>query len=347
MAWSKPLHLDRIRGALRLYRGALWRLVAYPSEFEDRLAEAVGPWPGLPDDGLLSEWWLDMGRGIDLDTYLEQVERLDRYLDRIAEWVIANEQFRLLLAYHPGADEYQHSSLIVEPDQWAYTPGTAVAAREGLKRVGRSLDRSVGVLWRALDGSRDALLVVSDHGQVPIHDVVHFNRVLEEQGLVEVSEENGRRRIAASSPMAAMASGGCAHLYLNLVGREPTGVVAPAEADELLRRAAKILSDLTVEGEPVVERIYSRDEAASIGLDHRNSGDLVVFLKPGYAGSRELVGEPIEPSRYYGQHGYLADHRAMDGILYARGVGVRPGTGEMRTTEVAPLVASWLGFGLD
>jgi predicted AlkP superfamily phosphohydrolase/phosphomutase len=345
--WAKPLWLDRSRGGLRLYRGALWRLTGYPDDFEDRITGAVGPFPGLPDQRLLADWWLDMSAGVDLDTFVEQAERLDRYLDRIAEWVLANEDVRLVMVYHPTADEYQHSSLLVAPDQWAYTPGSALAAREGLKRIGRSVDRSVAAMWSALDPARDALLVVSDHGVVPVHSEVRILLALEAAGLVEVADEGGERRVAPTSPMAAAISGGCAHLYLNLAGRETDGVVARAEAGELLARAARALADLELDGRPVVERILTRAEAAELGLDHPNSGDLVVFLRPGFAGSSRLDGETIVPSSTYGQHGYLASHNAMCGVLLARGAGIpRAEQAELAATEVAPLVGRWLGFEL-
>ncbi len=345
--WSKPLYLDRFSGSMRLLRGAAWRLHGYPDAFTRRLVDVVGPWPGVPDERLLSQWWLDMAVGVDLDTFLEQAERLDRYLDRIAAFVAANEDFRLLLTYHPTPDEYQHACLIVLPDQWAFTPGTALAAREGLKRIGRSVDLSAAALWGAVDPDRDVLLVVSDHGHMPIHDEVRVNRVLEEAGLVEVVRDPGGRRIAPTTRMAAISSGGIANIYLNLEGREPGGVVRRSEAGELLARAARALADLEQNGEPVVERIYRRDEAAEIGLDSPNSGDLIVFFRPGFATSWSLDGEPIAPTSYYGQHGYLAAHNAMCGMLFARGAGVRRRQlDELAATDVAPLVAAWLGFDL-
>jgi predicted AlkP superfamily phosphohydrolase/phosphomutase len=346
-SWCKVLHIDRLNGALRLYRGSANRLAAYPDEFEDRLTEAIGPWPGSLDGGQLAGWWLDLAEGIDLDTFVEQAERLDRYLDRMAEWVLAEEDFDLLLAYHPTADEYQHASLISRPEQWAYSPGRALAAREGLKRVGRSLDRSVGGIWSSLDPIEDALVVVSDHGMVPIFEVVRANRVLEEAGLLKTVIDGGRSTIAPDTPMAATASGGSINLYLNLAGREPGGIVAASEAPDLLRRAARAFADLESEDHQAVEKILTREEATSIGLDHPNTGDLVVFLAPGFTASGELDGPLLEPSRYYGQHGYLAAHDEMCGSLFARGAGIKKRRlGEVAATDVAPMVARWLGFEL-
>jgi predicted AlkP superfamily phosphohydrolase/phosphomutase len=345
-AWCKVLHVDRFTGVLRFYRGEVNRLHAYPDAFEDRLTDAIGPWPGEPDRAV-ADWWLDLSQGIDLDTFIEQGERLDRYFDRMTEWVLAEEDADLVLAYHSSLDVYLHNCLITDPLQWAYSPGRALAAAEGLKRMGRSIDTSIASRWRALDPERDALVVVSDHGQLPIFEVVKPNRALADAGLVQIVDEDGRPRVAPDSPMIAVTGGTFIHLYLNLSGREPGGVVTMDEAPELLRQAARVLADLEVEGRPAVEKIVSREEASAIGLDHPSSGDLMVFLAPGFTASGGLEGPAVEASRYYGQHGFLASHDEMCGVLFARGVGIKKKRlGEVEATSIAPMVARWLGFDL-
>ena len=346
-AWSKVVHLDPQRGAVRLYRGAFNRLLAFPQDFSNQLTPVVGPWPGVPDQKALEAWWLDMGDGIDLDTFVEQVERLDRYLDDVASWVMENEDFDLLVAYHPGVDEFLHSGLIVDKDQWAWSAGTAFAAREALERCGRSVDQSVEKLWTGLNPLEDVLVVVSDHGLLPIHDEVLLNQALVDAGLVDTIEHQGRLRVSDSSPMVVVTSGGMGHLYLNLEGRDSAGVVSEGHADQLLRNAARALADIGVDGEPVVEKIAARDELAALGLDHPNAGDLVVFLKPGYAASSRIEGEVVRPTRYYGQHGYLNHHEGLDGIFMARGAPAGRGKLKvMQAVEVAPRIESWLGISV-
>ena len=345
-AWCKVLHVDRLTGGMRFYRGGANRLTAYPDSFEDRITEAIGPWPGEADR-MVADWWLDLAHGIDLDTFVEQTERLDRYLDRMIAWVLAEEDADLIFVYHSSADVYQHASLIVDTMQWAFSPGRVLAAEEGLKRVGRSIDRSVASIWNSLDPQRDALVVVSDHGQIPIFDVVRPNRALADAGMVTIIDDDGHSRPSPDTPMLAITGGAFFHLYLNLEGREPGGVVSEAEAPELLRRAARVLADLEVEGRPAVERIFTRKEAGAVGLDSPSSGDLIVFLAPGFAASSGFDGPALEPSRYYGQHGFLASHDEMCGMLFARGAGVqRTHLGEIQVTEVAPMVARWLGIDL-
>ncbi len=344
-AWCKVLRVDPHAGGVRLYRGAFWRLEGYPEAWVRQLEEAVGFWPGPPDNRQLEAWWLDIEAGIDLDTYLEQLERFDRYLDRVLRWVLAEDPARLVLAYHPTPDEYEHVGLLVDRRQWAWSEGREVAAAAGLERVGRSFDRSVAAAWSALDPARDALVVVSDHGHLPVHTLVNVNQALAEAGLLEVIQVRGRPRPGPRSRVVAYTSGGCAHLYLNLQGREPGGVVPPAEAEATLREAARVLAALEGDGGPVVERIVRREEAGPLGLDSPASGDLIVFLAPGYAASSRLGGPVLEPARYYGQHGYLSSHDPLCGILFARGAGVphaRPR--ELAATDIAPIVAGLLGI---
>lgn len=105
------------------------------------------------------------------------------------------------------------------------------------------------------------------------------------------------------------------------------------------------MTDLSVEGDPVVERIVSRADLPVHRLDHPNSGDLVVFLELGYTASGALGGPVIQPTRHYGHHGHLARHDALCGVFAARGAGVRRGrTDELEATGVAPFVAALLAL---
>jgi hypothetical protein len=337
-AWCKVLHLDRWHGSVRLLRGGAWRLLGYPEEFAESLEAAIGPWPGPPDNALLEAWWLDAATGIDLDAWLEQAERLDRWLDDALEWVVQNERFDLLMAYHPLVDEYLHSNLIARPGQWPYSPGKAVAAREGLLRVARRVDASVARAWDLLDAERDALVVVSDHGFLPIEREVRLRRLLADDGLLRLETgPDGRPTVSRSSKVTATTDAACAHVYLNLAGIRPGGTVPPEEADALLRRVARLLAELEEDGEPLVERVVTRAEAAALGLDHPASGDLIAFLAPGSTWSATFDAPVVAPTAASGQHGHLSHHDAMCGVFLARGAGIR----RAERDEIGAVEAGW------
>jgi hypothetical protein len=100
-----------------------------------------------------------------------------------------------------------------------------------------------------------------------------------------------------------------------------------------------------VNGEAPIEKVLNRQEAARLGLDHPNSGDLVLFAREGYVFRQLPEGKSAAPAPVYGAHGHLSTHPELHGIYMAVGAGVEPGAGgTIRATEVAPRVAAWLGI---
>jgi len=187
-------------------------------------------------------------------------------------------------------------------------------------------------------------VVVSDHGIAPIWESVHGNEVLRRAGLAEAVERNGRKAVGDGSKIVAMTSGGCAHLYVNLVGREPTGVVPPERAAEVVAAAARAFAMLELGGEPMVENAFTRDVLAAVGLDTPSSGDLVIFMRPGINVTGGIGGALHEPATYTGQHGFRSHHPEMHGVLMARGAAVpRLRRAEAPLTEVAAFVSRLAG----
>ncbi len=341
--WCLLQAMDADLGRVTIYRGAWFATEAYPRSYRELLDREVGFWPGPPDDRALASR-LRGQAGLSVDEYLAQVARFSEYLNACARSTIRHLPFDLLLAYQPIIDEVQHALLVADPRQLAFTPGLAATADEAIIATYRIADRAVGELARALDLERDALVVVSDHGIAPLWEVVHLNEVMRRAGLAEMEEAGGRPRVGGRSRIAAVGSGGCAHLYVNLQGREEGGVVPPAEREAVVRKAAQTLALLEVEGQPVVANMFRREELAPLGLDSPNSGDLVVFMRQGFAATSRIGGPIHEPASYHGQHGHRNTTPAMAAVWMARGAGVPVRTVQRASlTEVAAFVAQLAG----
>ncbi len=342
-AWCLLQAIAPDLSAVRIYRGAFNATGAYPRAFRELLDREASFWPGPPDDRALERGISGEG-GLALADYLEQVRRFAAYFSACARAAVAHEQFDLLLAYQPIVDEVQHALTITDPRQRFYSEGMVDTAGRTVDQAYLIADGAVADLSRALDLSRDALVVVSDHGIAPIWETVHVNEVLRRAGLAEQTERKGRAVVADSSQIVAVASGGCADLYVNLIGREPGGVVPPERLAEVVRRAAQALALVEADGEPVVEAAYTRSQLATIGLDAPNAGDLVVFLKPGYNATGNIGGEMHERATYDGQHGFRSTHPEMHAIWLARGAAVpRARRAEAPLTEVAAFVSYLAG----
>jgi len=342
-AWCRLRELAPDLSRVGIYRGGFHATEAYPRAFRELLDREASFWPGAADDDALMRA-LDGEPGLSVEEYLEQARRFSRYSSACARAAVTNERFDLLLACQPIIDEAQHALTIADPRQPRYSEGLAATTARAVNETYLIADAAVADLAQAIDLTRDALVVVSDHGIAPIWEVVHANEVLRRAGLAESVERGGRAAIGDRSPMVAMASASCAHLYVNLVGREPTGVVPADRVDEVVRAAARAFSRLEAAGVPLVEEMLTRAELAAIGLDSPNAGDLVLFMAPGAAITGAIGGAEHEPAPYAGQHGFRNHHPDMHGIWLARGAAVPRGRrSQAPLTEVASFVSHLAG----
>ncbi len=346
-AWCLLQVLSPDLSVVKLYRGAFFSTEAYPRAFRERLEERAGFWPGPGDDHALAR-----GRsgqdGLSLSAYMEQERRFSEFFNACARTAITGEAFDLLLLYQPVVDEVEHVLLVVDPRQEAYSKPFATTARAAVDEIYRIADHAVGELARELDLSGDTLVVVSDHGMAPVWEAVSVNQLLQHAGLAEGEQTEKGWRVKGNSRIVAFGSGGCLNLYVNLGGREPSGVVEPADEREVVQAAAVALAKAQVDGEDVVEAMFRRQELTPIGMNSRNAGDLVVFLRPGFMGTSTIgpPGAPFHaPTELAGQHGFANTHPEMAAVWLARGAGVTPRhRSEESLTAVAGFVAQLAGI---
>ncbi|HYG65929.1 MAG TPA: alkaline phosphatase family protein [Thermoanaerobaculia bacterium] len=325
-SWLKLLALAPDLSEVRLYLGGIHRTVAYPDTFAGSLAEHSIYWPGEPDNRALVAGW--QGRaGIDLATWTEQAEHLAAFWGETLRFAAAREDWDLLLSYNPVIDLAGHRLLLLDARQAGFSPERRDELTRARHRVWQAVDAELRKLLAGLDMTRTTVVVVSDHGMVPVHTSIDPDEVLAGLG-----GTTGRPAVSA------IANGGAAFIYVE------------AGADPAIR--ASLLSDLAsryaewrVDGEAPIEKVLTHEEAARIGLGHPNSGDLVLFARPGYTFRALPPGTAAAPAPVYGAHGHLTTHPEMQALYMAIGAGIAPGRGgTVRATEVAPRVAAWLGI---
>jgi predicted AlkP superfamily phosphohydrolase/phosphomutase len=123
----------------------------------------------------------------------------------------------------------------------------------------------------------------------------------------------------------AFSIGSFGQVYINLAGVRPEGIVQPGQEyedlkEEIVRQALALCDPRT--GEPLIERVYRREELYS-GPYLDRTPDLIVqprgweYMAFGHAdfGSNRLV-EPIVG---------LSGHHRLDGVLILAGAGVQAG----------------------
>jgi predicted AlkP superfamily pyrophosphatase or phosphodiesterase len=192
------------------------------------------------------------------------------------------------------------------------------------------------------------VMLVADHGMAPIHSVVYVNTILEQAGLLTLDRKN--YVIAKKTKAFAVASGGSAHIYINLADHEKDGFVSQEAYPEIQQTIINLLQDLVdpVSGEKVFQRVLAQDELSNVHLDHLNAGDVFAQAYPGYhldgwRGNNFV----FEPANFYGQHGYASSLPEMHAIFIAAGAGVTNLGGMIPPVQIvdyAPSIAKLLGF---
>ncbi len=338
--WMKIQKIDPGLASVRLYFGSLTRTRAYPEDFAAALAERGLVWPGAPDEKRLLASFAGQP-GIDLDTWSEQAERFAEFFGGGLRVAAARQDWDLLLGYIPVIDEAGHTLSLLDPRQPGFSPERSEAFAQARLRAWQAVDRELGRLLSEVDLATTRVVVVSDHGMAPVHTQLDPNLLLLAKGYLAADAQG--KILPAKSAALAVSDGGISHLYLG-----PRAGSDPLQREQLLADLRTLFSNWTVDGVHPLARVLTRREAGEVGLDHPNSGDLVLFAQEGYA--FEASGDVRErraalPTTVYGTHGYLNSNPNMHGIFMVVGEGVPPGTSSaVAATEVAAKVASWLGI---
>ncbi len=320
-SWCKLLSLDPNLSKIELYVGALNVTRAYPEAFQDLIGQEAGFWPGEPDRK-------NPNLPISEEMILEQALRFSQYLTKVTILAAKTQTWDLLLAYQPILDELEHQFYMTNSKQKDYSPEKSKRYLEIIRQGYLEVNKGVEQMIQELPNTN--FVIVSDHGMEPLHTVYYPNRVLMKQGYLD------KNKIKVKS----FSSGGLSHVYINLKGREPDGIVPQEEFQKLRQEVA----DLFKQESPIAQ-VWTREEAGKVGLNHPNSGDVILVGQPGFHLNDDMTigGEPTEPASFYGQHGYDPSLDSMKAIFAAWGPSItHQNRGEMVYTDVVPFVLNLL-----
>jgi len=262
-------------------------------------------WP--QDTTALEEECIDDGHFLALcESILERrVQILLHHLSDFREGVLA--------CVFDTLDRVQHMFLRDRPDlvaEW-YVKLDGVVGRVERLLGERGLKEDVG------------LLIVSDHGFTRFDHKVHLNRWLMDYGYLvsEVEAASGEKGQIDWTRTSAYAVG-LNSVYLNMLGREGRGIVAPEERETLvLTLCSELEAWQGPDGQSVVARAIPQVEAFD-GPLREYGPDILVGYTPGYRASQETgLGGWGEASLVSNQDHWGADHcvdaEAVPGVIFA------------------------------
>lgn len=228
----------------------------------------------------------------------------------------------LLLVHFLCADSHQHLYGPRSPEAY-----WAIAYIDGL--LGRLL---AGLGPDGLD--RTTVVVVSDHGFLPVTREIRPNVRLRRRGLLQL---DGAGAVASAEARFVMNHG--------------AGWVYALGDGDRARLARDLRGELAaLEG---VSAVWTPDEYAALGLptpaENARAGDLLLEAAPGYFMVDQMTGdEELGPPRYRGTHGQRPHHADNHALFLAAGRGIERGVtlGRITSRDVAPTLATLLDLPL-
>lgn len=239
--------------------------------------------------------------------------------------------------------QFWHMGKTLEP--WNYTDEKFYQSQ--IERVYEATDAYFGEFTHLLDEGWN-VLIVSDHGLVVGEEVPPIlgeyggvnTAVMEELGYtVMKKDENGNstREIDWEKTRAIQVRSN--YIYINLEGRDKTGIVDPADKYDL---ETQIINDLYnyrdhKTGKRIVGIAMRNKDAVIIGAYGPEAGDIFFSIEEGF---NRLHGDSLTTA-----DGYF--NTTVSPIFVAAGPGIKKGfitERELRQVEVAPTVAALLGL---
>jgi len=196
----------------------------------------------------------------------------------------------------------------------------AVAALE-------ATDQQIARLREAL-GATATLVVLSDHGFVPVEKEAAPLSVFVEQGLFA----RGADGSLALRRLGAVHAGGSFAVYW---------LEKPSADDR--RRLATALQQLRDSG--AVREVVDRPKLSALGADP--DAELMLDAAPGFYFSDRLEGPAVRDSmKDHGTHGHLPSVAGMEAMFIAAGQGIRPrkNLGRISLRQIAPTLGRVMGL---
>jgi len=313
--YVSPLNLDPLWPALP---------ISHPASYASDLARATGRFytQGMPEDtkslktGVLSA-----------SEFLAQARIAGDENIRQYRYELSRFDDGFLFYYFGNVDQVSHMMWRArDPGHPAYDAAKDAPYAHVIDDLYVGLDQIVGEAAAKL-GPSDLLVVMSDHGFTSWRRSFHLNSWLRDNGYLAVRnpylrEDPGNFGNVDWTKTRAYALG-LNGLYINVKGREGSGIVAPADRAALSRElAAKLLTVVDPwTNQPAITKMFQREEAYQLRGTEDIAPDLIVGYAKGMRGSDEsaLGGLPREvivdnTDQWNGDH--CMDPDAVPGVLF-------------------------------
>lgn len=250
---------------------------------------------------------------------------LDNFTQAVLKYTLRTYRPDLTLAHLTDLDSQRHDY--------------GVQSEEAAQAIQRH-DQRIGELWSVMkhcgmDIRRDTTLVLlGDHSQLDIRNVILLNRIFREQGYLKV--HNGK---ICDWKVICKNCDGSAYVYIRQEGQ------SGSERLRLKNEVYDLLRVMKQDPDNGIAAIYSRKKAEEMGADPGCT--FMLEARKGFYFQDELDESAI-PVIQKATHGYHPGRKNYQTVFMIAGPDIQPGIdiGEMSLLDEGPTIAEIMGFTL-
>ncbi len=323
----KLITLTSNADAFELFVPQIWPRIGYtvPAEIAADIDQNVGSFLQNPARDALGQ--------VDDDTYFELLDYHHNRLADVATHLAENNDWDVLMVETHAPDYASHFFLSQADEISGASAETIHRCREGLRRTYESVDQMIGRIVELADEDT-VVLICADHGGTPNqYRAVNIERVLEETGFIVRDRDQ-----SIDWTKTRAVNVGLVHIFINLAGREPNGIVRAEDYETTQLEIIDALHAYTdkATGKHPFSLAVTHADAEMLNLHGDLVGDVVYALRPEFDGAH---GKQL-PSVSFGIGG-------QHSTFILSGAGVRKGIAlerQVRVVDVAPTLCYLLGL---
>jgi predicted AlkP superfamily phosphohydrolase/phosphomutase len=304
---------------------------------------------------------------IDEQTYLDELDYQVNWMSNASKYLLRQKEWDLYMTQWHGIDNTQHAFLRF--DKSVLTEQESEISDRVVLKSYEMADEFVGDILSVYNDNSNGrndrnndvyTFIISDHGHIIGKRRFFINQYLYQQGLIKLKRDPSNHKITIDWENTQAFAQGMVYIYVNLKGREPSGIVFPGkEYEDLIDKIIDLLYEIKdpQTGRRLISVSLRNKDADFIGLSGERVGDVILALNPLYVLDNRvrISGDLFEnlktglpdgsihgqqlPSTDWGEYG------SMKSLLIAHGPKIRKGQvlgKPINMVDIAPTIANIL-----
>lgn len=359
---------------VKLYQSSINMAETYsmPASLSKEVEQVAGPFMEVDDPWAFMDGWMSG------DLYLEQLGFHADWWGKATKHVLDNKEWDLAFSWVGTIDHIEHVLYSgIEPRSRVYDPDKAEWCWHMIRETYRQVDSNIGRILEGINLDETYVVLISDHGMTHLDWNPFVKEHLARAGLLEyvldlTNDDPSNLSINWEKTKCHPLEPCHAHIFINVKGRDPHGIVDPEDYEKVQEEIIQTLYNMRNpdNGSRVVGLAIKKKEAATLGIyqgpGFDRIGDVLYAWNPGYMshpfiyrtavkyrdGTERIVKNPelYEPAvlcgNFTGVHLCLPTVPKMHALLVMAGPGMSQHERHFpaKIIDVAPTISKLLGI---